>query len=155
MKQKRANKMIPVALAITTASALSAMALQSLPDEDGGGDVTALAAINPNTVGYGAGQLNIYENDLNPILGAPVYDHDRNVAGYVAELMVNTEGDVHGMVLAVPDDDTNGVKRVSAEAAEFTVVHPTAGETIVLAQVSQADLQTRPEFGPEYATDFH
>lgn len=155
MKQKRANKMVPIAFAITTASALSAMALQSLPDVASGGDLAPAVTINPTSVGYVADQLNIYENDLNPLLGAPLYDIDRNVAGYVSELMVSADGNVRGMVLAVSEPDDEGVKRVAAEAAEFRVINPANGDAVVLAQLTQSELQSRPEFAPDYATDYH
>lgn len=158
MRQKRTKKMIPVALAITTASALSAMAFHALPDTGAGHRVEhgpeIPVAFGVATAGRGAAQLNIYENDLNPILGAPVYDRTHRFAGHVAELMVSAEGDVRGMVLAVPGADT-GIKRVAAVATEFKVVNPTAGDTMVLAEVTRADLQERPAFAPDYATDFH
>ncbi|GHE94266.1 hypothetical protein GCM10016455_13340 [Aliiroseovarius zhejiangensis] len=163
MKQKRAKKLFPIALAITAASALSAMALQTLPDtgpntgpNSGLRPELALpAAFDPVLVGRSAGRLNIYEHDLNPILGAPVYDTARNFAGHVAELMVSAEGDVRGMVLSVPTADGVAVKRVAAQSSEFSVIDPTVGKVVVLTKIARADLQDRPEFAPDYATDFH
>ncbi|MCI2393526.1 hypothetical protein [Aliiroseovarius sediminis] len=149
------KKLLPFAFTITAASALSAMAFQSLPNTGTQAPEPAPAALAPASAGLEAAQLNLYHDDLNPILGAPVYDPNSKIAGRVVELMFGPEGQLRGMVLAVPKADDSGMKRVATEAENLSVLSLKANTTVVRSDIPNEALQIRPAFTPDYATDYH
>lgn len=152
-------------LSVATAFPVAGSDRSAAPLPAGAGDV---GAVRPVTM-VRAETLNFFFDDVDGLLGAPVVDRKNKKSGKVMELIVEKDGSVSGMILALSLDQprnamtgiagqafvaaTESFVRRKAPANDLVVIETLSGDKIVKVEDHIADLHDFPTFTPIFATD--